>query len=319
VYAVKSKREWVPLDRLVRDPGLQMRASLPDGLTDPATVERYREAILEGEEFPPLEVVSDDKTYWLFDGFQRAAALELAGKGSADCLVFPGSRQDALLRAIAANARHGLTRTVNDCRRALTTLLDTPDLLQKVLAHAKDQGGVHLALAATCCISRGLVYRVLEERNLRVIGGKLVKKRALAAQQTLEESGSTAAVTSNSDSPGNSPQPAPTQSEAAEAANSDSPAQVEATDIRELERARNAVASIWQVCRKLLEGPYSSHLLRCALNHRIPFTRAEACGSPDSTKSSRASGIVGWEPLGKIEAVFSDLAAAVCAGIDPEE
>src|SRR5579872_3529862 len=179
VSIVKPKREWVPLDRLVRDPGLQMRASLPDGLTDPSTVERYREAMEEGEEFPPLEVVFDDKTYWLFDGFQRAAAMDLLGKGSAECLIFTGSRQDALLRAIAANARHGLTRTVNDCRRALTTLIDTPDLLQKVLANAKDQGGVHRALATTCCISKGLVSKVLEERNLRAIGGKLVKKRSL--------------------------------------------------------------------------------------------------------------------------------------------
>jgi hypothetical protein len=319
VSVVKSKREWVPLDRLVRDPGLQMRAALPDGLTDPATVERYREAIVEGEEFPPLEVVSDDRTYWLFDGFQRAAALDLAGKGSADCLVFPGSRQDALLRAIAANARHGLTRTVNDCRRALTTLLDTPDLLQKVLAHARDQGGVHLALASTCCISRGLVYKVLEERNLRVLGGKLVKKSALAAQQSLEESDTASIPSANSESQGISRQPESAQPETCEAVNPDSPAQLESTDIRDLERARNAVASIWQVCRKLLEGPFSSHLLRCALNHRIPFARAEACGSPGSAQSSRDSGIVGWEPLGKIEAVFSDLAAAVCAGIDLEE
>ena len=181
---IKSKREWVPLDRLVRDPGLPANAdrNCADGLTDPATVERYREAIAEGKEFPPLEAVSDGETYWLFDGFQRAAAMELVGKGSVECLVVSGSYQDALLRSIAANALHGLTRTTNDCRRALTTLIDTPDLLQKVLAHAKDQGGVHIALATTCCISKGLVYKVLEERNLRVAGGKLVKKRTLPEQ-----------------------------------------------------------------------------------------------------------------------------------------
>ena len=67
----KPRREWVPLDRLIRDPRLQMRASLADGLTDPATVERYREEMADGDVFPPLEVVSDGASYWLVDGFQR--------------------------------------------------------------------------------------------------------------------------------------------------------------------------------------------------------------------------------------------------------
>ncbi len=318
---VKPKREWIPLDRLIRDPALQMRSSLPDGLTDPSTVERYREAILDGEEFPPLEVVTDDTTYWLFDGFQRAAALDLAGKGSADCVVYPGSRQDALLRAIAANARHGLTRSVNDCRRALTTLIDTPELLQKVLAHAKDQGGVHVALAATCCISKGLVYKVLEERNLRAIAGKLVKKRSLPANPTSDDSESAASRTSNSESSNAPSGPNPVQTETGPIANSDSTPRQESADIRELERARNGVVSIWNACRQLLEGPFSSHLLRCAANHRIPFARLSASSSPHTSEpsSESSSGIAGWEPLGKIEAVFSDLTAAVCGGLDPEE
>jgi hypothetical protein len=321
VPVAKPKRIWVPLDNLVRDPGLQMRTSLPDGLTDPATVERYREAILEGEEFPPLEAVFDDKTYWLFDGFQRAAAMELAGKGSVECLVFAGAHQDALLRAIAANAHHGLTRSVNDCRRALTTLLDTPELLQKVLVHAKERGGVHLALATTCCISKGLVYKVLEERNLRVVGGKIVKKGTLTIQNNSSGLDSSAAVSSNSKRADVSRRPGPSQSEAGNPANADSAPQEDSVDIRELERARTAVVSVWTACRRLLEGAYSSNLLRCAANHRIPFTRKEASNLPGTAKSLRdmRSEITGWEPLEKIEAVLSDLAAAVCGGIDPEE
>ncbi len=316
----KPNREWLPLDRLVRDPALLMRTSLPDGLTDPVTVERYREAILENSEFPPLEVVSNEETYWLFDGFQRAAAMELAGKGSAECLVFPGTRQDALLRAISANAKHGLTRSLNDCRRALTTLLDTPELLQKVLAHAKDQGGVHLALASTCGISKGLVYKVLEERNLRVIGGKLAKKRSSQSEQTVNESASPTTDSANPKPQGKSSQADSAQPEPGQTIEKNTDPVSESTDIRELERARTALSSIWNACLKMLEGRLKPHLLRCAANHRIPIMLSDSSRSP-GTPSSDAPPLTieVWEPLRKIEAVLSDLAASVCSGLDDLE
>jgi hypothetical protein len=317
VAGTKPKREWVPLDRLVRDPALQMRASLPDGLTDAATVERYREAMQEGEEFPPLEVVSDGQSYWLFDGFQRAAAVELAGKGSAECLIFSGTYQDALLRAISANARHGLTRTISDCRRALMTLIDTPELLQKVLAQAKDQGGVHLALATTCCISKGLVYKVLEDRNLRAVGGKLVKKRALPAQHIPEDSSSSSVGPRSPGPRSNSAESRPTVSQTDDLPHPEPISDEESSANRELERTRNAVVSIRNGVRKLLDGPFATQLLRCAGNHRIPFTRE---GSSFPLKAELSAGalseIAQWEPLGKIEAVFADLAAIVSAGLE---
>lgn len=319
---IKPKREWVPLDRLVREAGLQMRASLPDGLTDPATVERYCEAIMEGEEFPPLEVVFDSQTYWLFDGFQRAAAIERAGKGSAECLIFSGSYQDALLRALAANARHGLTRTPNDCRRALTTLLDTPDMLQSVLARAQNHGGVHRVLAATCGISKGLVYKVLEERNLRVVGGKLVKKRANPAQEK-DVRTSTPSISPSTPSQNDSQQPESRQADkVSNPAITNSLPSLEEHAIQELEHARNAITSIWNSCRQLLDGPFGTHLLRCAANQNIPFNRADTSNAQLLTKPGEGilSAIAWWEPLGKMEAVLADLVAIVNTGLDrPEE
>jgi hypothetical protein len=301
---------WVPLARLVRDPGLQMRDGLADGLTDPATVERYQETIEDGDVFPPLEAVSDGDVYWLYDGFQRAAALERAGKGSAECLVFPGARADALLRSFAANARHGLTRTPNDCRRALTTLLDAPELLARTLAGAKDHGGVHRALAAACGVSKGLVYKVLEEKNLHAVNGKLAKKRPQAAQTCDEESeqpwsarrasGSTSPVASRNgvESPGASPTGAAPVLEA------------DPSPLADLQRARNAVAGLWTASRQLLDGPLAGHLRRCAAHHKIPFGRANDPAPADAAW---------WEPLGRIDAVLSDLAAVASTGAESEE
>ncbi len=315
----KPKREWIPLERLVREPGLQMRSALPDGLTHPATVERYYEAILESEAFPPLEVVSDGKTNWLFDGFQRAAALERAGKASAECLVYGGSRLDALLHAIAANARHGLTRTMGDCRRSLFALLDEPELLQRVLARATESGGIHRALAAACGVSKSLVNKVFEERNLRVVGGKLVKKRAVAAAtaaaSAAEAESRGAAILKSSVDPANgSPSPLPHgETPSGTAVNpTATPASLpvpEPEPSHDIQRARNALASLWTACRHLLDGPLGAHLVRCARNHGVPFVRQ---GNPEIPLSADAL----WEPVSKIEAVLSDLTAIVYGGVD---
>ncbi|MBA4187558.1 MAG: hypothetical protein C0467_06020 [Planctomycetaceae bacterium] len=172
----KPKRVWLPIERIVRDPALQMR-SLTNGLTDPSTVERYREAIDDGEEFPQLDVVTDsddptdsDATNWLTDGFQRIAAYELAGKASVECIVYRGTYREALLRALPANAKHGRPRSPEDQRRSLATLLDAPDLLKRVRTAAKEDGisGTIRALARACGVSNGLVTKVLKERNLVV-------------------------------------------------------------------------------------------------------------------------------------------------------
>ena len=314
----KPKREWVPLDRLLRVPGLQMRAALPDGLTNPTVVERYHEAMADGDEFPPLEVVSDGKTYWLFDGFQRAAALERAGKGSAECLVFAGQYQDALLRAISANAKHGLTRTTNDCRRALITLLNAPELLQKTLAHVKDHGGVHRTLAAACCVSKSLVNKVLEECNLRVVGGKLLKKRSLAAPHPCDATEPDIPIQPKTSS--DQPLTSQPDRETVCASAGSHPSQ-ESSFVSELERARAAIAAVWCACRKLLDGPLAVQLLRSAAHHNMPFSREGAPAIPLKSKPPQEvlSAIACWAPVGTIEAVLSDLAALASGGLDLDE
>lgn len=308
--AGKPKREWVPLDRMIRDPGLQMRSGLADGLTDPASVERYLEAIAEGYELPPLETVSDGETFWLVDGFQRAAAIEGAGRGSAECLVHPGGRDDALLRALAANARHGLTRTAKDCRRAVMMLLDTPRLLARVLAQAGDRGGVHRLIAATCGVSKTLVAKILDERGLRVLAGKLVKKRAAAAAEP--EPYDTERIPS-SDLP--DVQSPPAASDLPQTAAGPFPEVEPSAANRDIDRAWAAVKTLWSTCRTLLDGPWSAQLLGLAERHGVPFRAGNGSDQPLTGGDKPISAIAWWEPFGKIEAVLADLSAL--AASDP--
>lgn len=163
----KPRRETIPLEHLTFDRACQQRA---DGLFDEATVERYLE--LHRDErvtFPPIEVVWDGKagTNWVFGGFHRGEMLRRAGASSAECLVYDGTKQDAILYSLAENASHGRNRTAGDVQRALATVLDNNDIRARVLETARDEGGVHRAIRAACGVSKGAVYIALKARGLK--------------------------------------------------------------------------------------------------------------------------------------------------------
>lgn len=100
-------------------PATQMRV----GGLDEQTVDEYKEAMLEGAEFPPGRAFYDGTTYWGSRGWHRTAAAKLAGRGSFPFEVYRGGLREAVLDAVGANSRHGLRRTYADKRRAVETLL----------------------------------------------------------------------------------------------------------------------------------------------------------------------------------------------------
>jgi hypothetical protein len=96
-----------------------------DGL-DPEHVDELAEAIERGDTLPPLDVVQQGNTYWLWSGFHRLAAYQQAGVSAAEVASQPGDRQDAEWLAAGANARHGLKRTNADKQRAVELALANP-------------------------------------------------------------------------------------------------------------------------------------------------------------------------------------------------
>jgi ParB-like chromosome segregation protein Spo0J len=98
------------------------------------TVAEYRDAILEGSQFPPLLVyhigdgMDQEARLLLADGFHRYYAALDAGLAEFDCIVRQGSRQEALKAAITKNSAHGLRFTRADKRKAVTTLLKDPEM-----------------------------------------------------------------------------------------------------------------------------------------------------------------------------------------------
>jgi hypothetical protein len=110
--------------KLIRmDGGTQMRAAINE-----STVKEYAEVFetcAEWGNFPPLVAFYDGQQYWLADGFHRLTAWKLVMDASTPVpvQVRSGTRRDAILYAVGANAQHGLRRTNADKRRAVETML----------------------------------------------------------------------------------------------------------------------------------------------------------------------------------------------------
>jgi uncharacterized ParB-like nuclease family protein len=117
----KGSLHEIPIAAIRRDGGTQPRAAL-----DRSVAREYRDELKAGAIFPPVSVVYDGSDYWLWDGFHRHEAHEMAGRQKIMAEVRQGTRRDAVLLAAGANSGHGLRRSNDDKRRAVEYLLRDP-------------------------------------------------------------------------------------------------------------------------------------------------------------------------------------------------
>jgi hypothetical protein len=111
----------IPVGSIRAESGTQQRETL-----NPETVRSYREAMVSGDEFPPLDVRHDGTNFWLVDGFHRLEAYVSIGAKAVRCKVLPGSQRDAEWSSFSANRTHGLPRTAGDKRSIVSkALLDS--------------------------------------------------------------------------------------------------------------------------------------------------------------------------------------------------
>jgi hypothetical protein len=114
----QPKEQMLELHELEHDTATQSRAAI-----DPDTVERYGELMRDGHKFDPIIVFYDGVRYWRADGWHRSAGAEWAGKKSIACLIYQGSKEDAILYACRANSQHGKTMTNADKRKCVELVL----------------------------------------------------------------------------------------------------------------------------------------------------------------------------------------------------
>lgn len=111
--------EEIEIDAIRRDGGTQPRARLNE-----ETIDDYVQSLHEGAQYPPVTLYYDGKEYWLADGFHRIKAHEEFGRKHISAEIRTGTRRDAVLYSVGANASHGLRRSRADKRRAVETLLN---------------------------------------------------------------------------------------------------------------------------------------------------------------------------------------------------
>lgn len=185
---VKRETSHIPLDEVAIDYDLQARTGVDD-----ATVGEYAAAIEEGEEFPDVVLFEDeDGKLWLADGFHRFLAYRKVGKETINADVRLGSRRDAILYSLSANARHGLQRSDADKRKAVQTLLDDAEWSQ--------WSAREIAKAAR--VSRHLVSRLRETPPV-------VSYTRSGEERQMETGGMTAAPTGRAASADSESTPAP--------------------------------------------------------------------------------------------------------------
>lgn len=108
----------LPLEGIRTSGGTQPRVE-----TNESTIAEYAEFIRFGGELPPVIVFDDGAEIWLADGFHRFHAHRKAGAMEIACDVRQGTKRDAILFSVGANASHGLRRSNDDKRKAVMTLL----------------------------------------------------------------------------------------------------------------------------------------------------------------------------------------------------
>lgn len=111
----------LPISEIIVDPRVQLKARKIDN----DTVTSYVEAMSNGDQFPPVIVFSQNGNSWLADGFHRVAAARFLGRQEIEVENRPGTKEDAMIYAATANARHGRQMSRAEKKEAAERLLKT--------------------------------------------------------------------------------------------------------------------------------------------------------------------------------------------------
>ncbi len=142
---------YLKVDLIRIDGGTQSRAHLNQNV-----INEYADLFNNSNDIlPPIKVFFDGQDYWNADGFHRLAAAKQANLETISAIIEQGTRRDAILFSVGANAEHGLRRTDDDKRRAVNTLLTDDEWLN----WSDNQ------IAKKCKVSQPFVSKLRKELN----------------------------------------------------------------------------------------------------------------------------------------------------------
>ena len=104
------------------DGGTQMRPLDSDVVLRYAAMMREKD-IPKGEEFPPVEIITDGENKYLVDGFHRVAAARKNSKIYIEAFVTKGTRREAIFLSFQANKKNAFPRQPGTVKEIIKKIL----------------------------------------------------------------------------------------------------------------------------------------------------------------------------------------------------
>jgi hypothetical protein len=155
-----SQTRWLKVKEIIVDHDVSARVHL-----NHEAVDGYAEMMKANAVFPPITVFSDGSNYWLADGFHRLTAAKLLRYAEIRAEIIRGDKRDARLFAAQSNITHGLRRTNEDKRRAVSILLMDKEWQQwsdKVIAQKAGVSSEWTSRLRRELVSEGKVPQIIE-------------------------------------------------------------------------------------------------------------------------------------------------------------
>jgi len=132
----------IDIDDISLDVGTQSRNALSQ-----AVIKEYAAHFSDEVKFPPIILFQDGEDYLVGDGWHRIFGAQKAGQETISANIYIGTKRDAILYSLRANAEHGLRRTNKDKRKAVETLFADPEWAE----------WSNREIARTCGVARSFV------------------------------------------------------------------------------------------------------------------------------------------------------------------
>ncbi len=111
--AIKS----IPIKDIRLDGGTQQRA------VDDDVMKRYSALMKNGVKFPPVEIITDGKNNFLWDGYHRYFAALRLGKKYIEANIANGTRRSAIFASFSANKENAFPRQPGTAKGIIEKLL----------------------------------------------------------------------------------------------------------------------------------------------------------------------------------------------------
>ena len=162
------------------DGGTQFREEIDQNL-----VKEYKEDMLGGDIFPPIDCMFDGSTYWLARGFHRYFAMQAMGLKQIEINYKPGSKEDAQDWALGDNASHGLRRSPKTKRNQVLS----------ALSMERHQDKSDREIAKLCKVSHTFVASLRDPKVKERQAKNQEKHKASGNNSTFVESGNNSTPT----------------------------------------------------------------------------------------------------------------------------